>query len=116
MAVDLGFNRIEGGVPVNFASYPLLSSLSLRYNRLRGAIPLEYSEKKSIKRLYLDGNFLTGKPPAAFFSGGGDPVSGSLGDNCLQGCPQYSQLCAPSQKPNAVCKEAYGSGRGKPTT
>ncbi|KAL0559725.1 hypothetical protein IC582_000092 [Cucumis melo] len=113
VAVDLGFNRIEGNVPVNFATYPALSSLSLRYNRLRGAIPLEFSKKKTMKRLYLDGNFLTGKPPAAFFSGGEDPVSGSLGDNCLQGCPQSSQLCAPSQKPNAVCKEAYGNGRGR---
>ncbi|XP_022988811.1 probable LRR receptor-like serine/threonine-protein kinase IRK [Cucurbita maxima] len=112
VAVDLGFNRIEGNVPVNFASYPALSALSLRYNRLRGTIPLEFSQMKTMKRLYLDGNFLTGKPPAEFFFGG-DPVSGSLGDNCLQGCPQSSHLCAPSQKPNAVCKEAYGSGRGK---
>ncbi|KAG7020633.1 DNA damage-repair/toleration protein DRT-like protein, partial [Cucurbita argyrosperma subsp. argyrosperma] len=113
VAVDLGFNRIEGNLPVNFASYPALSSLSLRYNRLRGAIPLEFSKKKTIKRLYLDGNFLTGKPPAAFFTSGDDLVSGSLGNNCLQGCPVSSQLCAPSQKPNAVCKEVYGSGRGK---
>ncbi|XP_015892776.3 leucine-rich repeat receptor-like serine/threonine-protein kinase BAM1 [Ziziphus jujuba] len=110
VAVDLGFNRIEGYVPVNFVGYPLLSSLSLRYNRLRGKIPLEYSQKKSLRRLYLDGNFLIGQPPPAFFSGQSG-VSGSLGDNCLQSCPTASQLCLPSQKPNSICKQAYG---GKP--
>ncbi|KAF3435456.1 hypothetical protein FNV43_RR22545 [Rhamnella rubrinervis] len=78
VAVDLSFNRIEGYAPVNFAAYPLLSSLSLRYNRLRGKIPSEYSKKKSLTRLYLDGNFLIGQPPAEFFSGKSG-VSGSLG-------------------------------------
>ncbi|KAJ4830724.1 hypothetical protein Tsubulata_015597 [Turnera subulata] len=110
VAVDLGFNKIEGNVPANFAAYPLLSSLSLRYNRLRGAILLEFSQKKSLRRLFLDGNFLIGKPPPAFFNGGG-PVAGSLGDNCLQACPGSSQLCTPSQKPSSMCKQAYG---GKP--
>ncbi|OMO74009.1 hypothetical protein CCACVL1_17014 [Corchorus capsularis] len=110
VAVNLGFNEIEGNVPANFADYPLLSSLSLRYNRLRGAIPLEFSKKTSLRRLFLDGNFLIGKPPSGFFAGD-TSVSGSLGDNCLQGCPGSSQLCTPSQKSYAVCKQAYG---GKP--
>ena len=110
VAVNLGFNKIEGNAPANFADYPLLSSLSLRYNRLRGAIPLVYSKKKSLRRLFLDGNFLIGKPPSEFFAGD-TSVSGSLGDNCLQGCPGSSQLCTPSQKSYAVCKQAYG---GKP--
>ncbi|XP_024028950.1 LRR receptor-like serine/threonine-protein kinase FLS2 isoform X2 [Morus notabilis] len=112
VAVDLGFNRIGGYAPAKFADYPLLSSLSLRYNRLRGKIPLEYGQKKSLRRLYLDGNFLIGQPPAGFF-GGKSGVSGSLGDNCLWGCPVSSQLCLPSQKPSGICKQAYG-GRGKP--
>ncbi|KAB1208426.1 hypothetical protein CJ030_MR7G022716 [Morella rubra] len=110
VAVDLGFNRIEGYLPANFAGYPQLSSLSLRYNRLRGTIPLEYSKTKFLRRLFLDGNFLIGKPPAGFFAGD-TSVSGSLGDNCLQGCPTSSQLCVPSQKPYAICRQAYG---GKP--
>ncbi|KAK1558830.1 hypothetical protein Q3G72_007209 [Acer saccharum] len=110
VAVDLGFNKIEGDLPVNFADHPLLSSLSMRYNRLRGSIPLVFSQKKSLRRLFLDGNFLIGKPPAGFFSGEGF-ISGSLGDNCLQGCPGSSQLCSPSQKAYSVCKQAYG---GKP--
>ncbi|KAM6540794.1 hypothetical protein CsatB_005241 [Cannabis sativa] len=110
VAVDLGFNRIEGYVPVNFAAYPLLSSLTLRYNRLRGKIPLVLAQKKSLKRLFLDGNFLIGQPPASLF-GGQAPVSGSLGDNCLWGCPASSQLCLPTQKPSSICKQAYG---GKP--
>lgn len=113
VAVDLGFNRIDGYVPASFADYPLLSSLSLRYNRLRGKIPLEYSRKKSLRRLYLDGNFLIGQPPAGFF-GGKSGVSGSLGDNCLWGCPASSQLCLPSQKPTGICKQAYGGRKGKP--
>ncbi|XWS39912.1 hypothetical protein CRYUN_Cryun18bG0095500 [Craigia yunnanensis] len=109
VAVNLGFNKIEGNAPANFADYPLLSSLSLRYNRLRGVIPLGYSNK-SLRRLFLDGNFLIGKPPSEFFAGD-TSVSGSLGDNCLQGCPGSSQLCTPSLKSYAVCKQAYG---GKP--
>ena len=113
VAVDLGFNGINGYLPVNFASYPLLASLTLRYNRIRGKIPLEYSKNKFLRRLYLDGNFLIGKPPAEFLAGG-TSVSGSLGYNCLQGCPASSQLCVPSQKPYAVCKHAYGHGNEKP--
>lgn len=109
VAVDLGFNKIEGDLPVNFGDYPRLSSLSMRYNRLRGRIPLVFSQKKTLTRLFIDGNFLIGKPPSGFFSG--DYVSGSFGDNCLQGCPGSSQLCTPSQKAYSVCKQAYG---GKP--
>ncbi|GAA0174358.1 transmembrane signal receptor [Lithospermum erythrorhizon] len=112
VAVDLGYNKVEGNVPVNFADYPVLSSLSMRYNRLRGPIPWQYSKKVTLKRLYLDGNFLNGLPPAEFFSGEG-AVSGSLGDNCLRSCPVSSQLCIKSQKPNSVCQQAY---RGKPTS
>lgn len=110
VAVDLGFNKIEGQLPVNFAAYPLLSSLSFRYNRLRGPIPGEYSKKETLKRLYLDGNFLNGWPPAGFFNSK-SPVSGSLGDNCLRSCPMSSQLCLKSQKPTSICQQAYG---GKP--
>lgn len=110
VAVDLGYNKIEGNVPVNFGEYPVLSSLSLRYNRLRGPIPLEYSKKMSLKRLYLDGNFLNGLPPPEFFSGK-EAVSGSLGDNCLRKCPVSSQLCLKSQKSNSICRQVYG---GKP--
>ncbi|PPS06545.1 hypothetical protein GOBAR_AA14092 [Gossypium barbadense] len=43
VAINLGFNKIEGNLPVNVADYPTLSSLSLCYNRLRGAIPLGYA-------------------------------------------------------------------------
>ncbi|CAI0445809.1 unnamed protein product [Linum tenue] len=108
VAVDLGFNEIEGEVPANFAGFPSLSALSLRYNKLRGRIPLEYSRKKSLRRLFLDGNYLIGKPPAGFFGGGAAVAAGSLGDNCLEGCPGSSQLCSPSQKSSEVCKQAYG--------
>ncbi|GMI88264.1 hypothetical protein like AT2G15320 [Hibiscus trionum] len=110
VAVNLGFNKIEGNASASFADYPLLSSLSLRYNRLRGAIPMEYSKTKSLRRLFLDGNFLNGKPPSEFFADK-TSVSGSLGDNCLERCPGSCQLCSPPQKSNADCKQAYG---GKP--
>ncbi|KAL3538847.1 hypothetical protein ACH5RR_002213 [Cinchona calisaya] len=103
VAVDLGFNKIEGYMPVNLVAYPVLSSLTLRYNRLRGPIPWEYSKKESLKRLFLDGNFLSGSPPAGFFSGA-TSISGSLGDNCLQDCPASSQLCFKSQKPSSICQ------------
>lgn len=110
VAVNLGFNKIQGYAPANFAAYPVLSFLSMRYNSLRGTIPLEYSRSKSMRRLFLDGNFLIGTPPAGLV-GGGASVSGSLGDNCLRSCPASSQLCTPAQKPSSVCKRAY---RGKP--
>ncbi|XP_043711896.1 putative receptor-like protein kinase At3g47110 [Telopea speciosissima] len=112
VAVDLGFNRIKGYLPVNLASFPQMASLSLRYNRFRGPIPWEFYKKasdQSLRRLFLDGNFLNGKPPAGFFSGGsGSSVAGSFGDNCLESCPASSQLCSSSQKPTSVCRQAYG--------
>ncbi|KAA8545829.1 hypothetical protein F0562_020720 [Nyssa sinensis] len=111
VAVDLSFNKLEDNLPRNLSAYPLLSSLSLRYNRLRGPIPSEFSKKESLKRLFLDGNFLNGTPPEDFFSGK-TSVSGSLGDNCLQRCPVSSELCLKSQKPSAICQQAYG---GKPS-
>ncbi|XP_047173495.1 putative receptor-like protein kinase At3g47110 [Vigna umbellata] len=112
VALDLGFNRIQGYAPANLASFPTLSFLSLRYNALRGTIPLEYGQIKSIRRLFLDGNFLFGKPPPGLVASGTE-VTGSLGDNCLQECPTSSQLCSPAQKPISVCKRAYS---GRPTS
>ncbi|KAK2458519.1 Leucine-rich repeat (LRR) family protein [Trifolium repens] len=106
VALNLGFNRIQGYAPANLAAYPLLSFLSIRHNSLRGNIPLEYGKIKSIKRLFLDGNFFVGKPPPGLLATGAT-VSGSLGDNCLQVCPVSSQMCTTAQKPNSVCKRAY---------
>ncbi|KAI3445949.1 hypothetical protein Pfo_002614 [Paulownia fortunei] len=111
VAVDLSYNKMEGFLPVNFTEYPMLRSLALSYNRFRGPIPWQYSKKgSSLRRLYLDGNYLNGSPPSRFFSGE-EPVSGSLGDNCLQSCPVSSELCLKSQKPASICQQAYG---GKP--
>jgi Leucine-rich repeat (LRR) protein len=106
VALNLGFNRIQGYAPANLAAYPLLSFLSIRHNSLRGNIPLEYGKIKSIKKLFLDGNFFVGKPPPGLLATGAT-VSGSLGDNCLQVCPVSSQMCTTAQKPNSVCKRAY---------
>ncbi|KAL1222460.1 LRR receptor-like serine/threonine-protein kinase GSO1 [Cardamine amara subsp. amara] len=110
VAVELGFNQIIGTAPASFAAYPRLSSLSLRYNMLHGVIPSEYERSMTLRRLYLDGNFLTGKPPARFVRANAE-VMGSLGNNCLRGCPGKAKMCAPSQKPFSICKQAYG---GKP--
>ncbi|KAF8093368.1 hypothetical protein N665_0383s0001 [Sinapis alba] len=110
VAVELGFNRITGDAPASFAAYQRLSSLSLRYNMLHGVIPAEYERSKTLRRLFLDGNFLTGEPPARFVKPESE-VMGSLGNNCLQGCPGKARMCAPSQKSFSICKQAYG---GKP--
>ncbi|KAI3840454.1 hypothetical protein MKW92_020115 [Papaver armeniacum] len=109
IAIDIGFNKIEGYLPVNFQTFPYLSSLSLRYNKFRGPIP--YGNTISLRRLFLDGNFLNGKAPNRFFSDGSSssPISGRFGDNCLESCPVSSELCLPSQKSTSVCKQAYGS-------
>lgn len=108
VAVDIGFNKLRGNLPINFPAYPMLSSLTLSYNRLNGSIPLGYSKK--FKRLFLDGNFLNGSPPKGLFSGEA-VVSGSLGDNCLQSCPVSSPLCVKSQKPTWICRRTYGKPR-----
>uniref|UniRef100_A0A1J3GHB8 LRR receptor-like serine/threonine-protein kinase GSO1 n=1 Tax=Noccaea caerulescens TaxID=107243 RepID=A0A1J3GHB8_NOCCA len=110
VAVELGYNRITGYAPASFAAFPSLSSLSMRYNMLHGVIPSEYERSKNLRRLFLDGNFLTGKPPARLVRQESE-VMGSLGNNCLQGCPGKAKMCAPSQKPFSICKQAYG---GKP--
>lgn len=111
IAVDLSYNKLNGFLPVNFADYPILRSLALSYNRFRGPIPWQFSKKGSpLQRLYLDGNYLNGSPPKGLFSND-KPVSGSLGDNCLQSCPVSSELCLKSQKPASICQQAYG---GKP--
>ncbi|VFQ78287.1 unnamed protein product [Cuscuta campestris] len=105
VAVDLGYNRIQGYLPENFAYYPSLSSLSLRYNRLRGTIPPQYGMQPLLRRLFLDGNFLKGSPPAGLFSSGWHHnVTGSLGGNCLQQCPRDSELCFKPQKPASRCR------------
>lgn len=103
VAVDLGYNRIEGSLPANFSDFGRLSSLSLRHNRLRGPIPMGYTAIRSLKRLYLDGNYLNGSPPASFVSVV-SPVTGSVADNCLKNCPSSSRLCWPSQKPTSLCQ------------
>ncbi|KAL2939336.1 LRR receptor-like serine/threonine-protein kinase FLS2 [Bienertia sinuspersici] len=108
VAVDLGFNKIEGYLPVNLTEFPALASLSLRYNRLRGPIPLGYSKKGTLKRLFVDGNYISGTPPSGLIP---SLQAGSFGDNCLRGCPRKSKLCLPSQKPMSVCKQAYGGKR-----
>ncbi|CAN8257923.1 unnamed protein product [Cochlearia groenlandica] len=107
VAVELGFNRISGKIPANFAAYESLSSISMRYNLLTGEIPAEYGRSKSLRRVFLDGNYLTGKPPARYVTEETE-VFGSLGNNCLRECPWKAKMCAPSQKPFAVCKQAYG--------
>ncbi|KAI3803717.1 hypothetical protein L1987_31878 [Smallanthus sonchifolius] len=107
VAVDAGYNKITGCLPVNFTAYPVLSSLSLRYNVLHGPIPEEYSRKSTLRRLFLDGNYLTGMPPEGFFSGKSS-VYGSFGDNCLKSCPTSLQLCLKSQKPSSICRRANG--------
>ncbi|KAK9135866.1 hypothetical protein Syun_015196 [Stephania yunnanensis] len=107
VAVDLGFNQIEGLLPANFTRFPSLSSLSLRFNKFIGPIPWQFGNKASLRRLFLDGNFLNGTAPEGFFSNKSE-VLGSFGDNCLEKCPTSSQLCATPQKPSSVCQKAYG--------
>ncbi|KAI7745931.1 hypothetical protein M8C21_023359, partial [Ambrosia artemisiifolia] len=109
IAFDAGYNKITGYLSSNFSNYPMLSSLTLRYNKLHGPIPTGYSQSTTLKRLFLDGNYLNGMPPKEFLTGKSS-VSGSLGDNCLKSCPVSSQLCSKSQKPSAICQQAY---RGK---
>ncbi|KAK1418239.1 hypothetical protein QVD17_27382 [Tagetes erecta] len=106
IAVNLGFNKLSGELPVNFPAYPMLASLTMSNNKLRGRIPWEYSR---ISRLFLDGNLLIGLPPKVFFYRK-TLISGSLGDNCLKICPKWSELCVKLQKPFSICQKAY---RGK---
>lgn len=105
VAVDLGFNQIKGKLPVALAEFPALVALSLRHNAFGGTIPWQYTGAKkgaAFRRLFLDGNFLSGKVPSGLLRSG--EMVGSLGDNCLEGCPAAATLCSPAQKPEKVCK------------
>ncbi|CAJ1977404.1 unnamed protein product [Sphenostylis stenocarpa] len=113
VSLDLGFNRIQGYAPANLSAFPALSFLSIRHNALRGAIPPGYGQIKSLTRVFLDGNFLTGKPPPGLIATSRE-IYGSLGDNCLNSCPNSSYLCWPAQKPISVCKQAYYRDRPTP--
>ncbi|KAK8934068.1 hypothetical protein KSP39_PZI015334 [Platanthera zijinensis] len=111
VAVDVGFNLIQGQLPAKLAGYPSLVALTASHNQLRGVIPWQYLGQKkgaSFRRLFLDGNFLYGRVPPELIEGG---MTGSFGDNCLEGCPLASALCSPRQKPGWICKSVY-SGDG----
>lgn len=111
VALDVGFNQIGGQLSAELAGYPSLVALTASHNRLRGKIPWQYHGKKkgaSFRRLFLDGNFLDGKVPPELIGG---ELTGSFGDNCLEGCPATSELCSPKQKPTSVCKTAYSGER-----
>jgi len=116
VAVDIGFNRINGVLPSNFSTLESLASLSLRYNQFQGSIPVEYGVKarnssRPLVRLFLDGNFLIGGVPPDFLRLSPDNISGSFANNCLKSCPSSLLLCKGAQKPASVCKGAY---RGTP--
>ncbi|XP_078150816.1 uncharacterized protein LOC144546166 [Carex rostrata] len=106
VAIDLGFNQIEGTLPVQLAQFSSLISVSLRHNSLTGHVPAEYcmaKEGDGFRRLFLDGNFLNGEVPKGFFEN--ENFVGSFGDNCLEGCPASMAICSPAQKPQSVCKK-----------
>ncbi|KAK4437917.1 Calmodulin-binding receptor kinase CaMRLK [Sesamum alatum] len=109
VAVDLSYNKISGFLPTNFGEYPMLRSLALSYNDFADQ-SVQYSKKDHHCETVSGRNYLNRSPPAGFFSGEG-PVTGSLGDNCLESCPSSSELCLKPQKPASICQQAYG---GKP--
>ncbi|PKU71315.1 LRR receptor-like serine/threonine-protein kinase FLS2 [Dendrobium catenatum] len=114
VAVDLGFNQIEGRLPPELADYPSLVAITVSYNKLRGEIPWQYHGEKNgaaFRRLFLAGNYLQGRVPAVFLGG---EMAGSFGDNCLEGCPVASEMCSPRQKPGWICKMAYSGAVGQP--
>lgn len=70
MAIDLGFNRIEGTLLVQLAQFGALASVSLCHNLLIRHVPAEYCTAKEgvgFRRLFLHGNFLNGEVPKGFF-------------------------------------------------
>ncbi|KAF3338975.1 DNA-damage-repair/toleration protein DRT100 [Carex littledalei] len=106
VAIDLGFNHIEGTLLVQLAQFGSLASVSLRHNSLTGPVPAEYCTAKEgvgFRRLFLDGNFLNAEVPRGFFEN--EDFVGSFGDNCLEGCPASMAICSPAQKPESVCKK-----------
>ncbi|KAJ3704657.1 hypothetical protein LUZ61_008362 [Rhynchospora tenuis] len=105
VAIDLGFNKIKGTLPVQLAQFGSLVAISLRHNALTGPVPAEYCMAKmgmGFRRLFLDGNFLSGEVPQGFFEI--KDFVGSFGDNCLERCPHSMAFCSPAQKPQSICK------------
>ena len=112
VAVDLGENRLTGGLPAGMiAAMPRLTSLVLEKNRLSGVIPVEYAIKvmavgvPSLERLVLSGNYLCGFIPTPFMGLKEGDVTVDLADNCLASCPDILFFCrgAAQKEPN-LCR------------
>ncbi|KAJ0037431.1 hypothetical protein Pint_23703 [Pistacia integerrima] len=63
--IDLGFNRLEGPIPINFGQeLPILRSLALSQNHLTGSIPPSINKIRDLSFLDLSNNHLTGEIPS----------------------------------------------------
>ncbi|KAJ3177253.1 hypothetical protein HK101_010307 [Irineochytrium annulatum] len=61
--LNLGMNRLSGGIPMELGLLKNLKELSLMYNRLRGLIPKELACLTNLKHLWLNNNRLIGPIP-----------------------------------------------------
>lgn len=62
--IELGFNNLQGEIPVSIGNLEHLESLRLFFNQIGGSIPVEISNLKNLKTLDLTSNALSGSLPA----------------------------------------------------
>ena len=63
-ALDLSFNQLIGGIPLELGQLSSIHSLNLSYNQLTGPIPKTFSNLTQLERLDLSYNNLSGEIPS----------------------------------------------------
>lgn len=64
VALDLGFNNLQGELPASIGNLENLESLKLFFNQISGSIPDEIGNLKNLKVLDLNSNIISGNIPS----------------------------------------------------
>lgn len=66
VAIDLGFNNLQGEIPASIENLENLESLKLYFNQIGGTLPNEIGNLKNLKVLDLNSNNIAGTIPVSF--------------------------------------------------
>lgn len=65
VAIELGFNNLQGSIPASIAHLTQLESLKLFFNQIGGSIPEEIGNLTNLKVLDLNSNNISGTIPSS---------------------------------------------------
>ncbi len=65
VAIELGFNNLQGQIPASIENLEHLESLKLYFNQIGGTIPEEIVNLKNLKVLDLNSNIISGTIPSS---------------------------------------------------